>query len=77
MQYEMDGRDPNGYVGCMWSICGLHDQVSLLTFIPHIFLLFFNTKYEISSALSLKLVILGWVFYRGGGNALYLVKSVT
>ncbi|KNA14721.1 hypothetical protein SOVF_105030 [Spinacia oleracea] len=25
-KYEMDGRDPNGYVGCMWSICGLHDQ---------------------------------------------------
>lgn len=24
----MDGRDPNGYVGCMWSICGLHDQVA-------------------------------------------------
>lgn len=27
MQYEIDGRDPNGYVGCMWSICGIHDQV--------------------------------------------------
>lgn len=27
MQYEIDGRDPNGYVGCMWSICGVHDQV--------------------------------------------------
>ncbi|KAL3693859.1 hypothetical protein R1sor_007510 [Riccia sorocarpa] len=25
-KYEMDGRDPNGYVGCMWSICGIHDQ---------------------------------------------------
>ncbi|KAK2979666.1 hypothetical protein RJ640_027246 [Escallonia rubra] len=25
-QYEIDGRDPNGYVGCMWSICGVHDQ---------------------------------------------------
>uniref|UniRef100_W5MPU1 Deoxyribodipyrimidine photo-lyase n=1 Tax=Lepisosteus oculatus TaxID=7918 RepID=W5MPU1_LEPOC len=24
--YELDGRDPNGYVGCMWSICGIHDQ---------------------------------------------------
>ncbi|CDP09880.1 unnamed protein product [Coffea canephora] len=24
--YEIDGRDPNGYVGCMWSICGVHDQ---------------------------------------------------
>ena len=22
----MDGRDPNGYVGCMWAICGVHDQ---------------------------------------------------
>lgn len=29
MQYQIDGRDPNGYVGCMWSICGVHDQVSL------------------------------------------------
>lgn len=25
-KYSLDGRDPNGYVGCMWSICGLHDQ---------------------------------------------------
>jgi deoxyribodipyrimidine photo-lyase len=25
-KYEMDGRDPNGYVGCMWSIGGVHDQ---------------------------------------------------
>ncbi|GAU20713.1 hypothetical protein TSUD_231270 [Trifolium subterraneum] len=25
-KYEMDGRDPSGYVGCMWSICGVHDQ---------------------------------------------------
>ncbi|CAE7559424.1 PHR [Symbiodinium sp. CCMP2456] len=21
-RYELDGRDPNGYVGCMWSVCG-------------------------------------------------------
>ncbi|TVU31195.1 hypothetical protein EJB05_22873, partial [Eragrostis curvula] len=25
-KYHIDGRDPSGYVGCMWSICGLHDQ---------------------------------------------------
>ncbi|XP_015522462.2 deoxyribodipyrimidine photo-lyase isoform X1 [Neodiprion lecontei] len=25
-KYSMDGRDPSGYVGCMWSICGIHDQ---------------------------------------------------
>ncbi|KAG8188596.1 hypothetical protein JTE90_005952 [Oedothorax gibbosus] len=25
-KYELDGRDPNGYVGCMWSICGAHDR---------------------------------------------------
>nr|WIK87514.1 photolyase [Oriental turtle dovepox virus] len=25
-KYELDGTDPNGYVGCMWSICGLHDR---------------------------------------------------
>lgn len=24
--YSIDGRDPNGYVGVMWSICGIHDQ---------------------------------------------------
>jgi deoxyribodipyrimidine photo-lyase len=24
--YELDGRDPNGYVGCAWSIGGLHDR---------------------------------------------------
>jgi len=24
--YSYDGVDPNGFVGCMWSICGLHDQ---------------------------------------------------
>ena len=25
-KYELDGRDPNGWVGCMWAICGIHDQ---------------------------------------------------
>lgn len=25
-KYQLDGRDPNGYVGIMWSICGLHDR---------------------------------------------------
>jgi len=25
-KYSLDGRDPNGYVGCMWSIAGIHDQ---------------------------------------------------
>eukprot|EP00123_Amoebidium_parasiticum_P014698 comp22604_c0_seq1/m.34676 comp22604_c0_seq1/g.34676 ORF comp22604_c0_seq1/g.34676 comp22604_c0_seq1/m.34676 type:complete len:542 (-) comp22604_c0_seq1:2-1627(-) len=25
-KYNLDGRDPNGYVGCAWSICGIHDQ---------------------------------------------------
>jgi len=25
-KYELDGRDPNGYVGCAWAIAGLHDQ---------------------------------------------------
>lgn len=25
-RYSLDGRDPSGYVGCMWSICGIHDQ---------------------------------------------------
>ncbi|CAB0005475.1 unnamed protein product [Nesidiocoris tenuis] len=25
-RYSIDGRDPNGFVGCMWSICGIHDQ---------------------------------------------------
>jgi hypothetical protein len=40
MQYEIDGRDPNGYVGCMWSICGVHDQVC----IDH-FLLYENVRH--------------------------------
>jgi len=25
-KYNLDGRDPNGYVGCMWSIGGVHDM---------------------------------------------------
>ena len=25
-RYSLDGNDPNGYVGCMWSIGGIHDQ---------------------------------------------------
>eukprot|EP00927_Polykrikos_kofoidii_P027161 TRINITY_DN24000_c0_g1_i1.p1 TRINITY_DN24000_c0_g1~~TRINITY_DN24000_c0_g1_i1.p1 ORF type:complete len:529 (-),score=97.05 TRINITY_DN24000_c0_g1_i1:159-1745(-) len=25
-RYSVDGRDPNGYVGVMWSICGIHDM---------------------------------------------------
>lgn len=24
--YQLDGCDPNGVVGCMWSICGTHDN---------------------------------------------------
>jgi deoxyribodipyrimidine photo-lyase len=25
-KYELDGRDPNGVAGVMWSICGVHDR---------------------------------------------------
>ncbi len=25
-KYELDGRDPNGYTGCAWSIGGMHDR---------------------------------------------------
>ena len=25
-KFELDGRDPNGYVGCAWSIMGVHDM---------------------------------------------------
>jgi deoxyribodipyrimidine photo-lyase len=25
-KYELDGRDPNGYAGCLWSIGGIHDR---------------------------------------------------
>ena len=25
-KYSFDGRDPNGYVGVMWSMCGVHDR---------------------------------------------------
>ncbi len=25
-RYELDGRDPNGYTGCLWSVGGLHDR---------------------------------------------------
>ena len=25
-KYELDSRDPNGYVGCAWFIGGLHDR---------------------------------------------------
>jgi deoxyribodipyrimidine photo-lyase len=25
-KYELDGRDPNGYVGIMWSVAGVHDR---------------------------------------------------
>ena len=24
--YSLDGRDPNGYAGCAWSIGGIHDR---------------------------------------------------
>jgi deoxyribodipyrimidine photo-lyase len=24
-KYELDGRDPNGFVGCAWAIAGVHD----------------------------------------------------
>jgi deoxyribodipyrimidine photo-lyase len=25
-RYALDGRDPNGYVGAIWSIAGVHDR---------------------------------------------------
>lgn len=25
-RYELDGRDPNGFVGCAWSVGGVHDR---------------------------------------------------
>ncbi len=25
-KYELDGRDPNGYIGCAWAIGGIHDR---------------------------------------------------
>ncbi len=25
-KYSLDGTDPNGFVGCMWSVAGVHDQ---------------------------------------------------
>mmetsp|Transcript_9995 Transcript_9995/g.32396 ORF Transcript_9995/g.32396 Transcript_9995/m.32396 type:complete len:111 (-) Transcript_9995:88-420(-) len=25
-KWNLDGTCPNGVVGCMWSICGIHDQ---------------------------------------------------
>jgi len=25
-KYELDGRDPSGYTGVAWSICGVHDR---------------------------------------------------
>jgi len=25
-RYSIDGRDPNGFVGCIWSVCGVHDR---------------------------------------------------
>ena len=25
-RYSLDGSDPNGYVGCAWSVMGTHDM---------------------------------------------------
>ncbi len=25
-RYQLDGRDPNGYTGCAWSVAGVHDR---------------------------------------------------
>jgi len=25
-RFSLDGNNPSGYVGCMWSVCGIHDQ---------------------------------------------------
>lgn len=25
-KYELDGRDPNGFTGCAWSVMGVHDM---------------------------------------------------
>ena len=29
-RYAVDGNDPNGFVGVMWSITGIHDQVEII-----------------------------------------------
>ena len=35
-KWEIDGRDSNGYVGCMWSVGGIHDQVWIIyLLLPH------------------------------------------
>lgn len=26
-KFSLDGRDPNGFVGCQWSVAGIHDRV--------------------------------------------------
>lgn len=42
-KYQLDGRDPNGYVGCMWSIAGIHDQgAKHSSFLPLCFFFFFT-----------------------------------
>ena len=37
-KYSLDGRDPSGYVGVMWSMVGIHDMVSDMYSIPSIML---------------------------------------
>lgn len=29
-KFFLDGRDPSGYTGCLWSVGGIHDQVGRL-----------------------------------------------
>ena len=29
-KYSLDGRDPNGYVGVLWSMVGIHDMVGTM-----------------------------------------------
>lgn len=59
-QYHIDGRDPNGYVGCMWSICGVHDQVCIVYFTSFCLNIYLFIQFSFSIHWFISFCLQGW-----------------
>lgn len=65
-RYELDGTDPNGIVGVMWSICGVHDRA--WTERP----IFGKIRYMNYNGATRKFDVAAYIArYRGGSRSLF------
>ncbi len=67
--YEFDGRDPNGYVGCLWSIAGLHDRPWFTR--PIFGLVRYMARSGVEKKSDVKQYIIRWVRNNDNSRTLY------